>query len=85
MRMMRSGQSILLCGYTGLEGTLRILDESEEELKERFVPAFLDQIRELRRELVLPDVILGRRRTETAGYLRCSRSEAAGFWRLCGI
>ena len=65
--MMRPGQSILLCGYTGLEGTLRILDESEEELKERFVPAFLDQIRELRRELVLPDVILGAQKNGDSG------------------
>ena len=35
------GQEILLCGCAGLEGTLRILDEAEDELRQRFVPSFL--------------------------------------------
>lgn len=55
-----AGQSaeILLCGYAGLEGTLRILDEAEEELSSRFVSAFLDQTKELKSELVTPEQLL---------------------------
>lgn len=49
---------ILLCGYAGLEGTLRILDETEEELSGRFVSAFLDQTRDLKKDLVMPEQIL---------------------------
>lgn len=49
---------ILLCGYAGLEGTLRILDEAEEELSSRFVSAFLDQTKELKNELVMPEQLL---------------------------
>lgn len=51
------GQDIVLCGYIGLEGMLRILDEKEEELAGRFVPAFLHQMKELRGELVKLDAI----------------------------
>lgn len=53
-----TGAEILLCGYAGLEGTLRILDETEDELSGRFVSAFLDQTRELKKELVTPGQIL---------------------------
>ena len=53
-----AGQELLLCGYAGLEGTLRILDESEEDLGTRFVPAFLEKAKLLREKLVLPDQIL---------------------------
>ena len=54
---MYPGQEILLCGYAGLEGTLRILDEAEEELKNRFVPSFLATAKELKKDLVLPSAI----------------------------
>lgn len=57
-RMVRPGQSIVLCGYTGLEGTLRILDEAEEELNTRFTSAFLEKTRELERELVTGEAVL---------------------------
>lgn len=56
--MTVAGQELLLCGYAGLEGTLRILDESEEKLGTRFVPAFLEKAKLLREKLVLPDQIL---------------------------
>lgn len=46
------GEDIVLCGYTGLEGMLRILDEQEEQLAERFVPAFIRQMKELRGEIL---------------------------------
>ena len=54
---MQPGQEIILCGYAGLEGTLRILDEAEEELKNRFVPSFLANAKGLKKDLVLPSAI----------------------------
>ena len=64
---MSPGQEILFCGYAGLEGTLRILDEAEEELAGRFVPGFLAQTRELWHELVMPDQIADICKERTAG------------------
>lgn len=46
------GQEIVLCGYVGLEGMLRILDECEEELSERFAPAFIRSMKALREQIV---------------------------------
>lgn len=57
VRNAGSGLDIVLCGYIGLEGMLRIMDENEAELAERFVPAFLHQMKELRSELVKLDAI----------------------------
>ena len=45
------GDEIVLCGSVGLEGALRILEEQEAELSQRFVPAFLRQTKALKREL----------------------------------
>ena len=53
------GQEILLCGCTGLEGTLRILDEAEDELRSRFVPSFLAGAKAAGSELVLPQTLAG--------------------------
>ena len=53
------GQEILLCGCTGLEGTLRILDEAENELRSRFVPSFLAGAKAAGSELVLPQTLAG--------------------------
>lgn len=65
--IMSPGQEILLCGYTGLEGMLRILDEAEEELAGRFVPSFLGQARALREDLVMPEQMLAGCRAEASG------------------
>ncbi len=51
-------REIILCGYAGLEGTLRILSEAREDLEKRFVSAFLDQTRKLESELTSPKQIL---------------------------
>lgn len=51
-------QEIVYCGYAGLEGMLRILDEAREELGARFVSTFLEQAAALADELVTPDKIL---------------------------
>lgn len=39
-----AGQDIVLSGWTGLEGMLRIARAREEELARRFVPSFMNQI-----------------------------------------
>lgn len=51
-------QEIIHCGYAGLEGTLRILDEAGDELGTRFVSSFLSQAKALRKDLVMPKQIL---------------------------
>lgn len=69
------GQEILLCGCTGLEGTLRILDEAGDELRTRFVPVFLAEAEAMNRELVLPQALA------KALELKCSDGE--GTDRRC--
>lgn len=44
---------LVFAGYAGLEGTLRILEEREEELKKRFVPAFLEPLKGQEEKLFL--------------------------------
>lgn len=55
---LQAGNEILLCGYAGLEGTLRILDEAEAELSHRFVPTFLEKTKKLKEKLACPEQIL---------------------------
>lgn len=47
----RPGQEIVMTGYAGLEGMLRIVGEKREELSKRFVPAFMHQVKSLETEL----------------------------------
>lgn len=44
MQDAKAGQEIVLCGFAGLEGSLRIAGERREALEKRFVPAFLRQM-----------------------------------------
>lgn len=44
-------EDIVLLKWTGLEGTLRILNEKEEALRQRFVPNFLNGLRQKQEEL----------------------------------
>lgn len=83
-----SGQEILLCGYAGLEGTLRVLGEAEEELKTRFVPAFLARTEALKDELVTPDQLLAAQRQ--CGRITAVRQIGSGgvlaaLWELAEI
>ena len=41
----RAGQDIVYAGWAGLEGMLRIIGEKEAELRERFTPAFIGQMK----------------------------------------
>ena len=50
-------RELVYCGFAGLEGTLRILEESEEELSSRFVNTFLKSAKENVRELITPKQI----------------------------
>lgn len=45
------GQEIVLLGWVGLEGSLRLFDEKEKELRERFVPAFFHALEKKRDEI----------------------------------
>lgn len=49
--MGKAEQDIVLLKWIGLEGTLRILRQKEDALKERFVPAFLNQLKGMEDEL----------------------------------
>lgn len=45
------GQEIVMIGFMGLEGTLRIKHAKEEELAKRFIPAFLNKIESYRQQI----------------------------------
>lgn len=49
--MGRADQDIVLLKWIGLEGTLRVMKEKEEELSKRFVPTFLNKIKDLQPQL----------------------------------
>lgn len=40
----KAGQELVMVGYIGLEGALRIKRAKEEELRQRFTPAFLERV-----------------------------------------
>ncbi len=49
--MAKASQDIVLLGWIGLEGTLRVIREKEAELEKRFVPAFIRQIRQMEHKI----------------------------------
>lgn len=48
--MGKPDQDIVLLKWIGLEGTFRVMREKEEELSKRFVPAFLNQMKNMEEE-----------------------------------
>lgn len=56
-RMGKPDQDLVLVGWIGLEGTLRVLGEREEALEERFIPAFLQQVKDLQSKIFVLDGI----------------------------
>lgn len=79
----RADQDIVLLGQIGLEGTLRILNEKEEELSKRFVPSFLHQIRERKESLFVSDAIKAARRFGiSAAHPISNGGILAGLWEL---
>ena len=82
---LQAGNEILLCGYAGLEGTLRILDEAENELSHRFISTFLEKTKKLKEKLTRPEQILEVAAEETPGLAVCqigSGGILAALWEL---
>lgn len=77
------GQDIVLCGYAGLEGMLRILNEREEELSRRFIPSFIQQMKALSGNILALEAIEAARSVNvTAMHQIGSGGIFAGLWEL---
>lgn len=82
--MAKPGQEVVLIGNVGLEGTLRILRKKEESLKERFVPAFLRQVRDMKEQLFIEDaLLLAREDGASAIHPIGNGGIMAALWELC--
>ena len=77
-------REIVQCGYAGLEGTLRILGESREDLEERFVSTFLDQAEALTGAMVRPEQLLNVFESDSMAVVRQIGSGGilAALWEL---
>lgn len=76
-----SGTEIILCGYTGLEGTLRLVDEAEADLRTRFTPSFIEKTKRCKESLILPEQIL--KLPEEAKSRQCGDGGVlCGLWEL---
>lgn len=49
--MGKAGQDIVLLKWIGLEGTFRAMRAKEDELRERFVPTFFNQIQQMEHQI----------------------------------
>ena len=75
------GTEIILCGYTGLEGTLRLVDEAEADLRTRFTPSFIEKTKRCKEALILPEQVL--QLTEEAKSRQCGDGGVlCGLWEL---
>lgn len=78
-------EEILLCGYAGLEGTLRILETAGEELEARFVSSFLAQAETLTAKLVRPKQLLNATERHVTAMRQIGRGGIfAALWELSG-
>ena len=81
MKKWVSGTEIILCGYTGLEGTLRLVDEAEADLRTRFTPSFIEKTKRCKEALILPEQVL--QLTEEAKSRQCGDGGVlCGLWEL---
>lgn len=77
------GQDIVLLGWVGLEGSLRLLDEKKEELKERFVPAFFHPLEKKRDEIFASEAIALTRESSVQAMQQISEGGIlAALWDL---
>ncbi len=77
------GCEIVLAGWTGMEGMLRILEEREAELGQRFSRPFLERIREYETELFLGERFLKEDREEILyGCQIADGGVLAALWNL---
>lgn len=75
------GTEIILCGYTGLEGTLRLVDEAEADLRTRFTPSFIEKTKRCKEALILPEQVL--QLPEEAKSRQCGDGGVlCGLWEL---
>lgn len=76
-------QDIVLLGRIGLEGTLRILNEKEEELSGRFVPSFLNQIRQKQDTLFVGEALQRAKSFDISAMHQITNGGIlAGLWEL---
>ena len=81
MKKWIPGTEIILCGYTGLEGTLRLVDEAEADLRTRFTPSFIEKTKRCKEALILPKQVL--QLTEEAKSRQCGDGGVLyGLWEL---
>ena len=81
--MGSANQDIVLLKWIGLEGTFRAMREKEEELSKRFVPTFLDGIRQLEAELFSEKAIeVAREHGATAMQQITSGGILATLWEM---
>lgn len=77
------GQDIVLCGYVGLEGMLRILDERHAELSKRFAPTFINQAMSLHSSLLVLEAIYAAKNAGAAVMHQIgSGGILGGLWEL---
>lgn len=78
------GTDIILCGYTGLEGTLRLVEEAEADLRTRFTPSFIEKTKRCKESLILPKQIL--KLPEEAKSRQCGDGGVlCGLWELAEV
>ena len=81
MKKWIPGTEIILCGYTGLEGTLRLVEEAEADLRTRFTPSFIEKTKRCKESLILPEQIL--KLPEEAKSRQCGDGGVlCGLWEL---
>ena len=81
MKKCFPGTEIILCGYTGLEGTLRLVEEAEADLRTRFTPSFIEKTKRCKESLILPKQIL--KLPEEAKSRQCGDGGVlCGLWEL---
>ncbi len=88
MQDAKPGLEIVMCGFAGLEGSLRIAGEHRNELEKRFVPAFLSQMDGLERYLNQNETIqTAQNQSKAAFHIFAMQQAAAGgifaaLWEL---
>lgn len=81
--MAKASQDIVLLGWIGLEGTLRIIREKEAELGKRFVPAFIRQIEQMESKLfVAGEIEIAKDHGATAIHQITSGGILAALWEM---
>lgn len=82
--MAKPDQDIVLLKWIGLEGTFRILRAREEALKKRFVPGFLQQIRDMEKEIFSEKEIAMAKEAGVAAMHQIGEGGIlAALWELC--